>query len=662
MLENIKSIYFLKFIFKSIDEKSKLNIVKYNSKLQNKIDINLNNYKFFSRRYIVYEKNGIAKEYNILTNRLIFVGEYSNGKRNGKGKEYDEEGFLRYEGGYKSGKRNGKGKEEEDWDKFFEGDFLNGKKWNGIGSKYGEKVNYELKNGQGIVKEYNHLGHLIYEGEYLNGLKNGKGKEYNHKVLCFEGEYLNGEKWNGKIYYDNSYSELRGGKGFIKEFNSYTDILFEGEYLNGKRNGRGKEYKYGRLIYEGEYLKGQRNGKGKEYKDDKLIFEGEYLYGERIKGKIYINGILEFEGEYLLGKKWTGKGYDENNNLIYELNNGNGSVREYDNIFNHLIYEGEYLNGKKNGKVKEYENGYLVFIGEYLNGEKNGKAKEYTPYFKPNLFNDKLVFGKKNSSIINPSILQVESSINESNRNMEEYLSSYKPSETDLIFEGEYLNGKKHGKVKEYEFGKIKFEGEYLNGQRNGKGKEYNKDNGYYIFEGEYKDNYKSKGKEYYDDGKLKFDGEYFCGKIYKGKLYVNGYLEYEGEFKNEKKWNGKGYDKNHNLIYELINGNGTVKEYNENYYFLIFEGEYLNGQKNGKGKEYYGNGNLFFEGEYLNGQKNGKGKEYSSEGELIYEGEYLNGKKVNAYENLYNVYNDYYNPSIRMMEMFKMFMNKNEK
>ena len=103
-------ILFLKFIFKSIDEKSKLNIVKYNSKLQNKIDINLNNYKFFSRRYIVYEKNGIAKEYNILTNRLIFVGEYSNGKRNGKGKEYYN-GKLLFEGEYSNGKRNGKGKE-----------------------------------------------------------------------------------------------------------------------------------------------------------------------------------------------------------------------------------------------------------------------------------------------------------------------------------------------------------------------------------------------------------------------------------------------------------------------------------------------------------------------------------------------------------------------
>jgi len=35
----------------------------------------------------------------------------------------------------------------------------------------------------------------------------------------------------------------------------------------------------------------------------------------------------------------------------------------------------------------------------------------------------------------------------------------------------------------------------------------------------------------------------------------------------------------------------------------LIFEGEYLNGERNGKGKEYHDNGELFFEGEFLNGK-----------------------------------------------------------
>ena len=62
--------------------------------------------------------------------------------------------------------------------------------------------------------------------------------------------------------------------------------------------------------------------------------------------------------------------------------------------------------------------------------------------------------------------------------------------------------------------------------------------------------------------------------------------MEYQGEFRYDRKWNGKGYDENGNIIYELINGNGKVKEYRIGK--LEFEGEYLNGKRwNGKCKEY---------------------------------------------------------------------------
>ena len=47
-------------------------------------------------------------------------------------------------------------------------------------------------------REYYYDGQLRLEGEYLNGERNGKGKEYYDGKLIFEGKYLNGEKWNGK--------------------------------------------------------------------------------------------------------------------------------------------------------------------------------------------------------------------------------------------------------------------------------------------------------------------------------------------------------------------------------------------------------------------------------------------------------------------------------
>ena len=62
----------------------------------------------------------------------------------------------------------------------------------------------------------------------------------------------------------------------------------------------------------------------------------------------------------------------------------------------------------------------------------------------------------------------------------------------------------------------------------------------------------------------------------------------------------------------------------------IILEGEDLNEKKlNGKGKEFYSNSDeLNFEGEYINGERNGKGKEYYYNGELKFEGEYLNGER----------------------------------
>ena len=118
MLKHFKTSYFLRVLFSCIDEKQKLGLIKYNKNMQKILDINLINYKFFSKRYIIYEKNGKGKEYDKYSDKLLFEGEYINGKRNGKGIEYD----------YKDGNSYLK----------FEGEYLNGNRWNGNG--YDNKI------------------------------------------------------------------------------------------------------------------------------------------------------------------------------------------------------------------------------------------------------------------------------------------------------------------------------------------------------------------------------------------------------------------------------------------------------------------------------------------------------------------------------------------
>ena len=191
LLKAVKSIYITRQIFSFLYENRKLILISHNKKYQNKLEINIENYKTISGKYKIAEKNGKGKEYSLIANRLIFEGEYKNGKKNGKGKEYYINGKLKFEGEYLNGKKiSGKGYDDNGFmflliekngeekkyyckDKLkFEGEFYNGRKWNGIGYDYEGVKAFELKNGKGFVKEYhNGDGQLIFVGEYLNGEK-----------------------------------------------------------------------------------------------------------------------------------------------------------------------------------------------------------------------------------------------------------------------------------------------------------------------------------------------------------------------------------------------------------------------------------------------------------------------------------------------------------
>ena len=364
----------------------------------------------FEGEYLNGKKNGKCKEYYFCNGKIKFEGEYLNGKKwNGKGynpngnltyelkdgkgyiKEYFGYGSFVLEGEYLNGEKNGKAKEYSGNNIIFEGEYLNDK-----------------KNGK--AKEYDLYGNLVFEGEYLNGRK-WNGKAYGK---------------NGKLY------ELKEVKGFFKEYVYKFGSLYEGKFLNGKINGKGKEYDIScddqlpPIIFEGEYSDGKKT-EGKEYKysyidyiisDCQEKFEGKYLYGKKWKGiktysrteiikeylegktKIYSynnekKGKLKYE-EDIFGRKR--KEYDDNGNLIFEgeyINGRRSGIGKEFDILGDLIFEGEYINGKRNGNGKEYKNGNLIFEGEYKNGKRiNGKE-----YLEDILFEDEFLNGKKNKKV-----------------------------------------------------------------------------------------------------------------------------------------------------------------------------------------------------------------------------------------------------------------------
>ena len=137
MLENIRSHYITQIVFSILKSTKTYNLVKYNKSLINKLNINPLYFKLLSRKYVIYGKNRIAREYNIYTDYLLYEGEYLNGKRNGKGKEYVYD-KISFEGEYLNNEKY-KGREYLKGKLEFEGEYFSNRKWDGNG--YDEKGN-----------------------------------------------------------------------------------------------------------------------------------------------------------------------------------------------------------------------------------------------------------------------------------------------------------------------------------------------------------------------------------------------------------------------------------------------------------------------------------------------------------------------------------------
>ena len=82
----------------------------------------------------------------------------------------------------------------------------------------------------------------------------------------------------------------------MKIYDSDDVLEEEGEYLNGLQHGKGKDYFNGQLEFEGNYLNGHRNGFGRKYENGHLVFEGDYYNGYKfgtldINGPIVHHGV-----------------------------------------------------------------------------------------------------------------------------------------------------------------------------------------------------------------------------------------------------------------------------------------------------------------------------------------------------------------------------------
>ena len=172
-------------------------------------------------------------------NKTVYVGELTDGKRNGQGARTYVGNGLAYVGEYRNDLKVGKGK-------LF--DFkLNKFVFDGL---WGQ----DKRNGYGELTKEN----VIYKGNYVNDKMEGKGTQI----------------WsNGDVYDGEFKDDVRNGKGKMVFANGDS---YDGPFVNGKMHGRGVYTWKNGEKYIGEFKNGIMDGEGKVDYGINVIAQGNF--------------------------------------------------------------------------------------------------------------------------------------------------------------------------------------------------------------------------------------------------------------------------------------------------------------------------------------------------------------------------------------------------
>eukprot|EP01091_Cochliopodium_minus_P008760 TRINITY_DN2038_c0_g1_i1.p1 TRINITY_DN2038_c0_g1~~TRINITY_DN2038_c0_g1_i1.p1 ORF type:complete len:1330 (-),score=374.41 TRINITY_DN2038_c0_g1_i1:37-3537(-) len=501
--------------------------------------------------------NGVNKEYfdsfikdNLFENTINKLQINIKVPQQGKIELIRKNKKFFYEGYFKRGMPEGFGKLSFAKNVHWVGEWKEGVEWNGIGSiEWKDELNKEW----------------IYNGELLGGKPHGKGKKLdNEKKLMWQGEWKEGLEWNGKglctwidkaigvyLFYGKLIDREPHGEG--QEMDRHRNIVWSGEWLKGvKKLGKGRtryidvdgiEWDYtGEIIdskpkdgdieifnlskkckYEGKFFNGRANGRGRRIDEKKNVL---------------------WDGEFRDGKEWIGRGFcewvDEGNfSWIYngELFNGNphGMGKKLDER-NHVLWEGEWMEGKEWNGQGITENNEFTFFGEYVEGKLHGHGKKFAK------IGELIWEGDYRDG--------VEWSGSGSCQWTSRYGNVFK-------YKGMLQRKSPNGKGSIYLGDKLIWKGEWKEGKFwEGKGAKLGRE-AVTVWEGHWRN-----GKEWLGRGRYKYrdtKGVWNCqGEIYNG-MPMDGRIIMESLDKNI---HFKGYLKNQNRF-----GKGVLTEYGKEYY-----------------------------------------------------------------------------------------------
>ena len=287
-------------------------------------------------------KNGKMTNFGTLFDEegnLLYNGELENNIPKGFGTQFNQDGTIKYKGFFKDGKYDGKGNV-----------FLNPKR----------KIEGIFKDGliYGTAVEYGEKNEKIYEGSWKDTLYDGEGLFY-----LKDGSFLKGTFKEGKSC------------GVFSKFNSNKELIYEGTFKDHKYDSQGTLYKDGKKFYEGEFKNGLANGNGCMFEDEKCIYKGDFKDGKRFGvGQAFENNKIKYIG-----------------NFEDDLFNGLGVL--YENSTPKFV--GEFSKGKRHGRINEIYRGCVVKECVFENDEEK-YAREYEFPGMSLIYDGNIIDGKRN--------------------------------------------------------------------------------------------------------------------------------------------------------------------------------------------------------------------------------------------------------------------------
>ena len=286
---------------------------------------------------------------------LLLQGTFVNGYLEGKAKEYDAKGQLISEWFYEKGKKLNIIQVKEMgagyWKECDEnGNIIRISQKDDSGNNNGYCFYYDKSNNLDRVCQWINGSEVLYngqfklfdephqkwlEGTFVNGYLEGKAKEYDAKgQLISEWFYEKGKKLN-------IIQVKEMGAGYWKECDENGNIIrISQKDDSGNNNGLCYSYSNGKVSRVSLWKEGKEVELLKQFSGNTMI---EYKNGHKV-----------YEGEYLDSKK---EGYPRN-----------GKGIEFDEDGKTKTFQGNYKNGKRHGKGEEFQNGIAKKEQEWIRG------------------------------------------------------------------------------------------------------------------------------------------------------------------------------------------------------------------------------------------------------------------------------------------------------